>query len=207
MNKHKAIPLILSLLLSLTLLPGCTASAPSEAAAPPAPAAEDEAAPQQAPAETGAEAPEFAFAATSVDGEAVDATLFTDATLTMVNIWGTFCGYCLQEMPELSELNQEYADRGFQVVGIVGDVGDEKTAKADDLATVRRLIDETDADFLHLLPGKDINKLFLSKASVYPTSFFVDHQGKLLGEPVQGAIGKEKFAALIDTYLAELEAA
>ncbi len=62
------------------------------------------------------------FSATDLDGNAVDESIFSSSKLTMVNIWATFCGPCIGEMPDLGLLNEEYASEGFQVVGIVADV-------------------------------------------------------------------------------------
>ena len=39
----------------------------------------------------------------------------------MINVWGTDCGPCIQEMPDLAALHEAYADKGVQVVGLVSD--------------------------------------------------------------------------------------
>ena len=41
------------------------------------------------------------FESKTLDGEDVSQDIFSKADLTMVNIWGTFCGPCIKEMPEL----------------------------------------------------------------------------------------------------------
>ena len=46
-------------------------------------------------------------------GIPVTEEIFTQADLTMVNIWGTFCGPCIREMPDLGELADEYAENIF----------------------------------------------------------------------------------------------
>ena len=40
----------------------------------------------------------------------------------MVNFWATYCGACIQHMPYLSELDKEYRDQGFQILGVITDV-------------------------------------------------------------------------------------
>ena len=42
-----------------------------------------------------------AFTAQDLDGNQVDQSIFADADLTMINVWGTFCTPCLDEMPDL----------------------------------------------------------------------------------------------------------
>ena len=62
------------------------------------------------------------FNSVDVDGNKVSSEILKGKKVTMVNIWGTFCTPCIKEMPDLEKLNKEYADKGFQVVGIVCDV-------------------------------------------------------------------------------------
>ncbi len=44
--------------------------------------------------------------------------------VTMLNFWGTFCGPCIREMPDLGELEREYKDRGFEILGLTSDIVD-----------------------------------------------------------------------------------
>jgi 3-oxoacyl-[acyl-carrier-protein] synthase II len=52
----------------------------------------------------------------------------------MINVWGTYCNPCLNEMPDLGEIATEYDTETFQIIGIVCDVDD--SASADDIAYV-----------------------------------------------------------------------
>ena len=64
------------------------------------------------------------FETVTLEGETVTQEIFAEADLNMVNIWGTFCGPCIREMPELGELSDEYADKGVQIIGMLTDVTD-----------------------------------------------------------------------------------
>lgn len=55
------------------------------------------------------------------NGNDVDKSIFTDKKLTMVNVWGTYCGACIEEMPDLQEIYTEMKNKGVNVVGIVMD--------------------------------------------------------------------------------------
>ena len=52
-----------------------------------------------------------------VDGRAVSLSRFEGKPL-VINLWGTWCGPCRIEMPQLNELSAKYRDRGLTVVGI-----------------------------------------------------------------------------------------
>lgn len=55
---------------------------------------------------------EFAsFTSMDLDGNEVNQSIISEADLTILNIWGTFCGPCISEMPDLGELADEYADK------------------------------------------------------------------------------------------------
>ena len=41
--------------------------------------------------------------------------------LLVINFWATWCGPCKEEMPILSKLQQKYALRGLQIIGIAAD--------------------------------------------------------------------------------------
>lgn len=140
------------------------------------------------------------FDSQTLDGESVTEEIFANAELTMVNIWGTFCGPCIAEMPDLGELSREYKDKGFQIVGMLCDVmepGDE---------TALEIVGETKADYIHLIASEDLTVNALQYVSSVPTTVFVDKEGYLVGEVYSGARDKTTWSLLIDKYLAEVKA-
>ncbi|MCI6809084.1 MAG: redoxin domain-containing protein, partial [Spirochaetia bacterium] len=46
------------------------------------------------------------FSAKDINNKNITSEIFEDAELTMINIWGTFCGPCIKEMPDLAQLNK-----------------------------------------------------------------------------------------------------
>ena len=61
------------------------------------------------------------FTAQDLQGNGVNQEILAGKKLTMVNVWATFCGPCINEMPDLGALAQEYADKGVQIVGLLSD--------------------------------------------------------------------------------------
>lgn len=130
--------------------------------------------------------------------------LIGQKTLTMVNLWGTFCGPCEGEMPHLSELAEEYADAGFQVVGVVIDVTD-FSGKID--PAMQQLAEEIIANtkatnFPHLIPTDKLSaELVGISGGAVPTTFFFDAEGNEVGELVLGARTKAIWAQEIEDRL------
>ena len=58
------------------------------------------------------------FCTYDLNGEEITNSIFAEKELTVVNIWGTFCAPCIEEMPELEELNKKYGEQ-IQFLGIV----------------------------------------------------------------------------------------
>ena len=141
------------------------------------------------------------FTATDLDGNSVDQSIFSEHQLTMVNVWGTFCGPCISEMPELGSLNRDYADKGFQVVGIVVDASNGEKVYADTVDTANDIIEQTGADYLHILPSEDLIDRFLTQVSAVPTTIFVDKNGNQVGEQYVGAKSYEEWAGIADALL------
>ncbi len=168
---------------------------------------EMEAANTQAETRTGEEADmdevemsgEFSsFTSVDFEGNTVDQNLIAEADLTVLNIWGTYCGPCIQEMPDLGELAEEYAGTGVQIVGIPVDVYDREG-----IQTAQLIIDETGADYLHLLPTEDLYDICLSDVSAVPTTIFVDRSGTIV-DMVVGSRSKADWKSLIDEALQSL---
>jgi rhodanese-related sulfurtransferase/thiol-disulfide isomerase/thioredoxin len=145
-----------------------------------------------------------AFRAMDIDGNPVDASIFNGKKLTMVNVWATFCGPCLGEMPDLGDLNRQYAGQGFQIVGIVTDVTDSDGAPIPEMIElVGEIIAKTKADYLHILPSEDLNGL-LGEFEYVPTTLFVDENGRQVGELYVGSQSGDDWAMIIENLLQEV---
>ena len=196
---------ILALLLTGTLLivSACAAPAGDAASPTPNPAGEAAGEPASDPAgEASKQSGAFTFSAVTVEGEPVTEALFSIHPVTMVNVWATFCGPCLSEMPDLGDLSQEYAAKGLSIVGVVGDVGSANgTISEADYAAVEKIIQDTGASYTHLLPSGDAKTLFLDKTAAYPTTYFVDSNGKTITQPIVGSRSRDQWVSILDEVL------
>ena len=144
------------------------------------------------------------FFAKDLEGNTVTDAIFANAKLTMVNVWGTFCGPCIQEMPSLGELSKELADEGFQILGAVCDVADfDGNYYSGQLEEAQKIVETTGASYTHIIPLSDFAAI-LSEAYYIPMTYFVDSDGRILGEPLVGSRSKEEWKALIEEKLSAL---
>ena len=67
----------------------------------------------------------YSFNSIDLDGNEISSELYSNNKITMVNIWGTFCGPCIREMPDLAKLSQEYKSKGVEIIGIPIDIADD----------------------------------------------------------------------------------
>lgn len=142
------------------------------------------------------------FKAKDTLGNEVTNDLFADYTLTMVNIWATTCSPCVNEMPELVELNAEYGEKGFQIVGIVIDVTDAK-GRLDEkmLADALSIIESTGANYTHIIPTAAMFGAYLKKVTAVPTTVFLNSKGEPVGKAILGAADKADWAEIIEEKL------
>ena len=68
----------------------------------------------------------------------------------------------------------------------------------------RQLVQQTGANYLHLLPSDDLIKAKLATVSSVPETIFVDSKGNLVGESYIGSRSGADWSQIIDTLLAQM---
>ena len=145
------------------------------------------------------------FTATDLEDNEVSQEILADYDLTLVNVWATFCGPCLREMPSLGELAAEYQPQGVNIIGIVSDtLTSEGELDEDQVDLARNLVEETKAEYTHLLPSQDLFGL-LGQIYAVPTTFFVDSEGNQVGDTYMQSMSKEELSELIESHLAQVQ--
>ena len=112
--------------------------------------------------------PDFTFKTTDRAGNTYDESIFASAKLTMINFWEPWCGPCVGEMPDLQKLQEAYADRGFQILGVYGTPGMESEIDA---------ILESAGVTYPILCYCDAFESF--QTGYVPTTVFLDAQGRV----------------------------
>lgn len=131
------------------------------------------------------------FESSTITGDYIDASIFAEADVTMINIWGTFCGPCIDEMPDLAEL---YADlpEGCALVGIVTDVYGE-----DNLDKAVKIVTETGVNYDNIIPDDALYQFLAANITGVPTTLYVDKEGNILGGLI-GARSKDNYKAILE---------
>ena len=141
------------------------------------------------------------FTAVDFDGNIVDSSVFDGYKVTMVNVWATWCDPCKKELPALAELNEEYKDEGFQVIGIAYDTADKNYNKVQSSYNAAiNIIEQTGANFRHLIPSKSL-KDFLDPIQAVPVTVFVDEDGYQIGRTYTGSKSKADWGKIIELNL------
>lgn len=141
------------------------------------------------------------FTAYDLNGDKQTEAIFTGKKLTMINVWATYCGPCIREMPALAAISKKYKDSDFQIIGIVSDVS--FTAEAGQ-QTARELLKEAGAEYINLLPDASYAG-FLRTIMYVPTTVFVDENGCQVGEPIVSAKSQDEWENIIREKLEEVQ--
>ena len=146
-----------------------------------------------------------AFQTETLDGGAIDQTVFSNKKLTMINAWTTWCGACIEEMPDLEELSKELENTDAQIISIVCDTANAKGEIDQELLELaQQIVKRTGATFPSLIPDASLKDGLLQGILGYPTTWFVDEQGNIIGDPVLGSNTKDGWMALIQERMAEV---
>ena len=138
------------------------------------------------------------FTTKDLDGNTVTEDIFGEKDLTVLNIWGTFCGPCVGEMPELGEWAKEMPEN-VQIVGLVIDIAGEEDTEHREQAV--NIMLNADADFTQMIVNADFADILKDVIGV-PTTIFVDKDGNIVGDSVIGAdVGAYK--QFVEEYLDE----
>ena len=125
----------------------------------------------------------------------------TGNKVTMLNFWGTFCGPCIREMPELAQIEKKYKDKGFEIVGVTTDATDYKNGGLipNILKDADDILKQTGAEYPVCFAGADLMRY--TQITAVPTTFFVDEKGNLLTSPMVGSRSGEEWESIITGLL------
>ncbi len=147
-----------------------------------------------------------AFEGKDLDGNTVKSDeLFSKNAVTVINFWFTTCNPCVGELSELDALNKELAKKGGALIGINSFTldGDEKA-----IAEAKEVLAKKGATYqnIYFASDGDAGK-FVENVFAYPTTYVVDRNGNIVGDPIVGAITEKKQAETLQKLINQALAA
>ena len=160
-------------------------------------------------ANASSEATKFpSFTGKDLDGNDVNSDeLFSKNKVTVMNFWFTTCKPCVGELGDLEALNKELASKGGQVVGVNSFTLD---GDATAISEAKDILAKKGVTYKNVwfASNSEAGK-FTSELFSYPTTYVVDKNGNIVGDPIVGAITspeqQKTLSKLIDQAIANSE--
>ena len=147
--------------------------------------------PEPQPAELPADwAPDISFTTVDLEGNTWTDACFAGHKLTILNLWGYWCRPCVGELPELEQISKDYADRGVQMLGVY---------LAEDESGDIKTVEEMGVTYPSLLYAEAFDPYL--NTGYFPTTIFLDGNGKVLGEAYIGSRNYASWTAIIEELL------
>lgn len=137
------------------------------------------------------------FSASTLSGGTFTQDDLADYDMTVINIWATTCGYCIEEMEGLEKLYEQLPEN-VNFISICADA-----AYNTDLA--EEILRKKGATFETLIGNSSLDNAILQYITGTPTTVFADSKGNLVGSPIIGAPCIEDMDKAASIYLKEVE--
>lgn len=135
------------------------------------------------------EYPPLASGLAEADFELLDGTKFKvsekKGKVLLLNIWGTWCGPCREEMPHLVAMQNKYQERGLEIIGL--NIGD-GSGTPESVDQIKAFVEKMKLNYtIARSPNASTVQFYqISKQQVVPQTLLVDREGHLRGVFVGG---------------------
>ncbi len=137
----------------------------------------------------------FQFTVTDVTGKSLSLSDY-QGKVVIVDIWGTWCGPCVSEIPSFIKLQQAYGSQGLQIIGLNHEEGTPEEARQ----TVLDFVAEHQINYPCALVTDEIMAQ-VPDFDGFPTTIFLDRNGQVQAK----AVGARHYEALEKMVTALLE--
>ncbi|MBO4847747.1 MAG: TlpA family protein disulfide reductase [Clostridia bacterium] len=147
--------------------------------------------PEPQPATVSDPPAEFGFSASDINGDPISFTDFSDRKVIMINFWETWCGPCVNELPDLQKLYEARADDGLVIIGVYS-----SSEKQDVEALVKKLgITYPIMECVPSLEG--------FRTEYVPTTVFFDGSGNFIGSTLVGSRSYEAWDGVVSSLMSK----
>ncbi|MEG0663365.1 MAG: TlpA disulfide reductase family protein [Anaerovoracaceae bacterium] len=138
------------------------------------------------------------FKGESLDGTEINQEIFAQNKYTLIEVWATYCGPCIKEMPIIEKIGQKYKDKGIGVLGIVTDAQEEDfKANMPQVELAKEIIKKEGATYPNMLIPQEIFPL-MAEITGTPSAFLVDSQGNIASKIYAGALSEKDWSDILD---------
>lgn len=124
---------------------------------------------------------------TRVDGSGTVSLAENKGKVVLVDLWATWCGPCIKELPHLQALSEKFGPEDFLMLGVVLESGDPPEIQA--------FIAEKQIRYAQVL-GEEGTKESFGPFLGYPTKYLIDREGRVV---------KRYFGMMGDELAADVE--
>lgn len=169
-----------------------TPTATPKPTATPAPTATPTPTPAPTPTPKPADIPPFSSPTINGHGTITN-SIFSTGRVTMVNVWATTCGPCIQELPHIQQLANNYSSRGLKVITVLGD-----SEQPGMIQQGLNILSSIGVNLPVMRNNASVAAAF--PAGAYPTTYFIDSNGNILRVEVQSHT-YEEWCAIVNGLL------
>lgn len=142
------------------------------------------------------------FEGKDFDGNDVDSSIFAENSVTVINFWFNGCSPCVEELEDLSKLNESLKEKGGELIGINVEAfdGNEKV-----IAEAKSILESKNASYRNIYFDSDSEAgQYAAQIMAFPTTVFVDRQGNIIGEAILGSINDEESMKIVNERIDEI---
>ena len=118
-----------------------------------------------------------------------------------MNVWNVGCTPCVNEIPELEKLNNEYKEKGGAVVGLYNDFG--AGIPDDEMNQIKEILKNTSYTQIRMDGTLATNETLLNLMA-FPTTYVVNSDGTII-DTVTGSRDYDEWKTVLESYLAQEE--
>lgn len=133
------------------------------------------------------------FEGSDIKGDPVNKSILERSRYTLINVWSPSCGPCRDELSVLKKVNEDYKDRGLNIVGVVYDGSSAKMS-------AYKLLRENGITYENIIPSEKFMTDFVTKEKATPYSKLVDNKGTIK-KYIVGAVPYDGFKTILDELI------
>lgn len=141
------------------------------------------------------------FTGVDMNGNKVSEEIFKEHAVTVVNMWFTGCKACIMEMPDLEKKSNEWKEKDVNLLGVCADIQNNEEIRNE----AKKILASKGVTYtnISLDNGEDIDK-FMMNITTFPSTYLVDRNGNIVGEPILGTLDNEKASNDINKRIDEI---